>query len=159
MKRSIIGLLSWLLVSLAVVVTGCATSSTTKKSAITNQAVVRGTPKAAVENVIQWCQVYRLSIMNHGENFLLAQIREYRLLDGDFVFENNCGVSPFGSPMQTLDDPRVRVSAEVHPDDASLSIVTVQLDGRSQIGNCTSSGVVEHSIFRYLGATPMVEEE
>jgi len=90
---------------------------------------------------------------------MAARITEYRFMDGEFVFEGNCGVNSMGSLSWTLNDPRIKVSVDSATGHAETSIVSVVLSGRSEFGDCRSSGVLEENLFEYLGAMPLRSAE
>lgn len=156
MKRSIIRSLWGVLLSLGLfnLIIGCSTASSSQRS-VGSRALVNGTPPETITRVIQWCERHRCEVLNHGKSFLAARIKEYRFMDGEFVFEGNCGISPMGSLMRTLNDPRIKVIVEDGADQTGTSVVTVVLSGRSDIGDCRSSGVLEQSLFEFLGAMPL----
>lgn len=136
---------------LAFLVVGCSTSSSVKGSDA-DEIVVQGEPRAIIENVIQWCGVHRLEVLNYGKLYLMAGIREYQFQDGSFIFADNCGVSAFDKPKTVLNDPRMKVTVEERSDQPGTCNVTVTLVARSEIGNCKSSGILEQNLFQYLRA-------
>ena len=154
--RSVSGALCTLL--LAGAIAGCSTSSTSSKRSAGSRALVNGKPKEIITRVIQWCVRHRCEVLNHGNSYMAARITEYRFMDGEFVFEGNCGVHSLYYPKETLNDPRIKVSVDSATGQAETSIVSVVLSARSEFGDCRSSGVVEQSLFEYLGAMPLLDQ-
>ena len=128
---------------------GCSTA-TSSKSSNARQATIAGTPAATTAKVVQWCSLYRYEVLNHGNEYLVARIADFRWQDGEYVFEGNCGVPAVGSTGRNLGDPRMKVSVEQAPGQPDMSVISVVLSGRSSYQDCRSSGVVEQKLFEYL---------
>ena len=137
---------------------GCASAETTSRFT-TNQAMVSGTTETTIGKVVQWCTMYRYEVINNGDEFLVARIKNFRWQNGEFVFDGNCGVPSWESPDWSLMDPRMKVYVEQASGRTDMSVVTVILNGRSEFGDCRSSGIVEQKLFEYLDAQPIPPAE